>query len=674
MRFLFVLTTLSLALAGCNGGEDFSDATVPGCPAGAGCNPSSRGDVLVELAGPHVSNLGYTCTGTNVVFFTSDTDQQSVDSDGNVVTVPAFGALCPSGSQGVEFFIGNALFEGNYISVGSLVFPAKELAADYKITVSDLVSSPRREPASVTDQVRNVAAFIQGLDANPAEESFVKIPAEAHDIADDLGADAVSALNGTFTETDYLAFQDTWEDYFLAVDDAAAGGPFMLNPFPNIPLARVIAANGYSFAGQYRFDTCRSQLSAFFCDADENSVIGKDLRFPYLKGFVPDGQGGTREVTSEPPLVLPNGRLLGLGKAIRRVEVVGEPGEFEVEQALVAFSETAVVDESATLSADAKMLSVAPDGVGADVDMAFQGRFLNKRIYNDFVPDSAPDESRPDVELDYPSLAPELNDTEAGKVMGELLEAGSTVELPLTSEVLSSSQVMPDQTFITELASVAPFTVRLMRACLESDPDSDCDEIERIDFEVGSGPAFNYPSEIIDPVEEEMPREDIHGTTEFCLDVVDLPGDIRNGLITAGPIGDCGKWDVGFVSRTIEDPKSANLTMLLAPGAESAVDTTAPNFGVSIVGRVDMDTADDCYPLYRTGGPGDSSNFDNKVRAAWVDDYWPEIRLQELQDGLGEGETLDDEDLAPVLANSRGAVQFFAGDPNDLTCDPAAQP
>lgn len=87
-----------------------------------------------------------------------------------------------------------------------------------------------------------------------------------------------------------------------------------------------------------------------------------------------------------------------------------------------------------------------------------------------------------------------------------------------------------------------------------------------------------------------------------------------------------------------------------------------------------MDTADDCYPLYRTGGPGDSSNFDNKVRAAWVDDYWPEIRLQELQDGLGEGETLDDEDLAPVLANSRGAVQFFAGDPNDLTCDPAAQP
>ena len=61
MRHLTFIAFTVLALAGCNGGEDFSDATVPGCPLGANCDLNPRGEIFVELQGPRVANLGYSC-------------------------------------------------------------------------------------------------------------------------------------------------------------------------------------------------------------------------------------------------------------------------------------------------------------------------------------------------------------------------------------------------------------------------------------------------------------------------------------------------------------------------------------------------------------------------------------------------------------------------------------
>ncbi|WP_156500928.1 hypothetical protein, partial [Alcanivorax sp. HI0044] len=234
MRFILILAALSMGLAGCNGGEDFSDATIPGCPAGAGCQPNTRGEVLVELVGPRVHNLGYSCTGSNVVYFTNQDEEQSVSSTGAQVTIPAFNALCPAGTSGVEFLVGDALFEGHYISLGELVFPADALAESYTVTVSDLVISPRREAATVSAQVRNVAAFIQGLDTDSANEAFVNIPNEAHDVAEALVEQAVgdsnvstdTALQETFELEDYNDFLAAWGNgaegngYFAEVNDA----------------------------------------------------------------------------------------------------------------------------------------------------------------------------------------------------------------------------------------------------------------------------------------------------------------------------------------------------------------------------------------------------------------------------------------------------------------------
>ncbi|KZY34761.1 hypothetical protein A3754_04490 [Alcanivorax sp. HI0083] len=661
-----------MGLAGCNGGEDFSDATIPGCPAGAGCQPNTRGEVLVELVGPRVHNLGYSCTGSNVVYFTNQDEEQSVSSTGAQVTIPAFNALCPAGTSGVEFLVGDALFEGHYISLGELVFPADALAESYTVTVSDLVISPRREAATVSAQVRNVAAFIQGLDTDSANEAFVNIPNEAHDVAEALVEQAVgdsnvstdTALQETFELEDYNDFLAAWGNgaegngYFAEVNDAVAGGVAQLNPSSAIPLANVLEADRYSFAGNYRFDTCRSQISLLFCDQLPDSIVGIDLRFP--DGTIVDGQ----EVTAEPPLILPNGRVLGLGKAVK---TQGEGEDLETLTTLVAFSQNATVDE--TLQLDGEVLSVE---AGADVQISFKGRFLNKRIYSAFLPDRAEDDTKNDIQRDYPSLSPDLQEAEKGEATGRLL-GGDDVELPLTSEVLTVPQVVPDQAYINDLSAAGPFTVRLMRACLQEDIDeagSTCRPIDNEEFEIGDSASENYPTEILVPVEEEMPRvaSDVDNTTEFCVAVVSDAGNPDNGLVTAGPLGNCDQWDVGFVSRTLEDPdnsnRSANLTLLLAPGAENS---GAANFGVTILGRVDMNDA--CYPLYRTGGPNDSTGFDNKVRAAWVDDFYPVIQSKEWREALAEGETLSDDQQAFLFSIGRGAVQFFAGAPGG-GCDP----
>ena len=90
MRHLTLMAIAALALAGCNGGEDFSDATVPGCPLGANCDINPRGDSLIELQGPRVANLGYRCGNSNG--FTRD---EAYTPAGVDIEVPAFHALCP---------------------------------------------------------------------------------------------------------------------------------------------------------------------------------------------------------------------------------------------------------------------------------------------------------------------------------------------------------------------------------------------------------------------------------------------------------------------------------------------------------------------------------------------------------------------------------------------------
>lgn len=657
MRFLFILTTLSLALAGCNGGEDFSDAIVPGCPAGAGCDPSSRGDVLVELAGPHVSNLGYTCTGTNVVFFTSDTDQQSVDSDGNVVTVPAFNALCPSGSQGVEFLVGNALFEGNYLSLGSVTFPSEESYTRYAVTVADLKNSPFRE-ASSEAQTRNVAAFIQGLDVEPATPDVVEIPDVAHEVYDDN----VETYENPIDTAVYADFRSDWDPYFVAVNGALTSGSLAgMDPDPSVPLGKVQRANGYTSSGNYSFRSC------IFIDCrDDNASSaagGEDIVTINLPGRLSNDTA-----LGQPPLILPNGKVMGLGFAERG----STEGDFKRE--LVAFGATTAVNELLQFD-NASVVSIEP---GDDTDLIVQGRFLNKFLYNNDLPENAPGQT--DIELNYPSLASSLDEDDEGKLTGTMV--GDAVDLPLSGELEAAPQAEPDQTVIADLAAAGPFTVRLMRACLSQDDPADCTPIPNPDIEAADDGSGNYFPEINNKsVTDEQPREDYYGSAVFCLDVIADISSPDYGVIMAGPAdGSCptsaaNSWAVGFVTRTLADSNSANISLLLAPDASQP--DVAANFGVTINGRVDID--DPCVPMYRTG----DANFDAGLRALWVDGYYPYIQQKEWVDALPAPADPDDtnnvNDLPEpqqemLVAISQGGVQFFAGAPGDVTCDPAAQP
>lgn len=651
MRFLFILTTLSLALAGCNGGEDFSDAIVPGCPAGAGCDPSSRGDVLVELAGPHVSNLGYTCTGTNVVFFTSDSDQQSVDSDGNVVTVPAFNALCPEGAQGVEFFVGNALFEGNYLSLGSIEFPSQEAYTRYAVTVADLKNSPFREATSDA-QSRNVAAFIQGLDVDPATPDFVEIPDIVHEIYDNDPETYEQPIDTAV----YADFRNDWDAFFVAVNAALTSGSLAgMDPDPNVPLAKVERANGYTSAGNYSFRSC-----IFITCQDENpsSAATNDTVTINLPGRLTNDTA-----LGQPPLILPNGKVMGLGFAARAAS------QDDFKQELVAFTASTVVNEQLQFE-NAGVVSIEPAG---DTDLAVQGRFLNKIVYNNFLPENGV--GKTDIELNYPNLASSLASGDEGQLTGTLV--GDAVELPLSGELEAAPQAEPDQTVIDDLALAGPFTVRLMRACLSQDDAADCTPIPNLDIETADDGSGNYRPEINSKsVTDEQPREDYYDSAVFCLDVISDISSPDYGVVMAGPAdGSCptsaaNSWAVGFVTRTLADSDSANISLLLAPDA-AQLDVTA-NFGVTIEGRVDLDDA--CAPMYRTG----DNNFDEGLRALWVDGYYPYIQQKEWvaalpapadPDETNNVNDLTEDEQEMLVAISQGAVQFFAGAPGG-GCDP----
>ena len=642
MRRILSLGALAMLMAACNGGEDFSDASVPGCPAGAPCTAISTGDVLVELTGLQVDNLGYECVGTSVVFATSKDERTSAASDGSDIVVPPYNALCPASATQIRFFVGNGLFEGNSFTLGEMRIPQGAPLARYSITVSDLMDSPRRVLAGEA-RPRNVAAFLQGLDAEPSTPDVIEIPDAAHELADELEGVAPAA----FTQASYDEFRTGWSDYFDDVNDAIDGTVAGMNPDPNVHIQEVVKANSLTRSGNYRFDTCRGAFAAITCVSSVNEDVFT-VSFPART---------TNDINiDEFPLILPTGQVMGIGRALR------QSGSDTLTE-LVAFSETATVDDSLVLQ-NLSVQGIEPGG--STTTVAGTGAFLNKLVYTGEVPDAAPSGSKSDVENDYPGL--ELNADEKGTLSGTVV--GGNVDLPLTAELSAQPQVNRDEDMISDLAAVGEFTVRLMRVCL--DDDTGCRDIPNEEIEIGEGPEFNYNTQIYDAydhtVTQELPREDRQDVAEFCVEVVSNAGEIDHGIVMVGSDGDCpsvasDSWPVGFVTRTFPDSLSYNLSLLLAPGAEPR-DIT-PNFGVTSQGRVDGD-AGGCYPMYRTG----DDNFEAGLRALWIDDFYPYVQQKEWVDALPEGGELTDEQVLFFTAISSGAVEFFAGAPGGA-CDPA---
>ncbi|MEH6782483.1 MAG: hypothetical protein V7688_01305 [Alcanivorax jadensis] len=648
MRHLTFIAFTVLALAGCNGGEDFSDATVPGCPLGANCDLNPRGEIFVELQGPRVANLGYSC-GNSTGYTRSE--EEMVGG----VEVPAFHALCPANSNSIEFYIGSDLFEGNNVSFGRYLLPQQLRKGTYQVTLADLsldnpITSPRRvalkaHSMDATSSVLNRSALLHALNGmgnNPDQAIIIPgKPAEKADLGDPntiLDAQPNLAPDSGFGGTDYDAFKAAWQGFIDRVNTESPTDGFDTDT-TNYQ-ARLELGNNRSRAGLYAFE-----------------IAGECI---ILEGCDFGGEAGSTVSFTLNALILPDGGILGGGTGVRAsndqdqiLDYLGFDSNAGLSDLLQLQNQQ---DESLAIDLLSRDIGDAPaDNTQGKVS----GRFLGSSLYAGVEIDG-----RSDFKLDFPGSATTLAPDDKGEIEGKLLNENLDPESPLPFRATKTGfvQALPDSAIISDLAGT--YTIRLMRACVDDDlgnDDANCSDIvdptpdtPDVNEEI-SNSGGNYP-ELIggETITRERFRVDENDVDEFCLSIS------SSGLVATGVGGACGTdYAVGFVTRTFSDPKSANVSLRLAPGLDVAAN--APHFNATIEGRIDLEVGG-CAPMYRLS----DENFEIGLRARWVEDsYLPRLVLADLGDDRTNAE---DRRVASLVS---GAVQFFAGEPGD-PCDPMA--
>ncbi|MCK0152568.1 hypothetical protein MWU49_02530 [Alcanivorax sp. S6407] len=644
MRVLFALIALPLALVGCNGGEDFSDATVPGCPAGAPCDTSVRGEVFVELTGPKISNVGYKCSGSEVVFFTSDQERTTTDTDGEVVVIPPYTALCPAASQEIEFFLGNGLFEGNKITLGSFLFPQQIRKDSFQVTVADLILPPSR--SSLDNSVLFRSALLQALDNDGDPDNEVSIQGRTpneEELGTGVDINEVIDNNAGLIPSqpfdgypDFAAFKLAWEDLLAAVDTALIGAskPVVENFDPDTSAyeVRILQAADRSRAGLYILESAGECLVAEECDFT--------------------AQDGSRFTMAMRGLVLPSGKVLAGGQLFRSIDSTTEELDFVGLQSTASVSDTLFLVNSDFMSESVQLTGA---GIGeatpSVTDAQLQGRILGQTFYTGVTIGAGSD-----FDLDYPTTNYTIKSNEKGELAGTLLgravprpddDDPETIESPMPVRGTKTGEVEVSLDLTLLAAAEGDYRISLMRACVGEgdDGNGECSAIPNPTLEVGE----NYPDSITRgdttvEIETERVREDEHDTPirDFCLSIDGA------GLITTGDNGACGTaHQVGMVTRTLPDSNSVNVFLRLAPGLD--VRGVAPHYNVEIQGRIDFDDA--CAPMYRLG----DANFDDKIRAGWVDlQFLPAIQRSNWS---SQDNPTDLERLVFASLQS-GAVQF----------------
>jgi hypothetical protein len=613
MRHLTLMAFAALAFAGCNGGEDFSDATVPGCPLGANCDINPRGDSLIELQGPRVANLGYQCGNSN-----GYTRDEAYTPAGLNIEVPAFHALCPANSRSVEFYIGSAIFEGNRVTLGSYKLPQQLRKGTYQLTLADLIESPRRTTVQdgavgTASPALNRSALLHALNqqGNDPDAKIIipgdpNLPADSGDPNTILDAQPELGAENGFNYSDFDEFKAAWQGFIDRVNTETP-----VDGFANDTAAyegRLVEGNDRTRAGLYAFE-----------------IAGECI---ILEG-VRASEGGNEVLD-----------YLGFSSSAGLSDIL----ELQNQD-----------DDSLSVNLLSAGIGDAPAN---NTDAQVAGRFLGSSLYAGVDIDG-----NSDFKLDFPSAGTSLQEEEKGKITDKLLDEQLTGD-PLPFRATKTGFVQAKPAIAAEL--VGDYTIRLMRACVDddlgddddtgvcmdiADPDEDTDENEEI-----SNSGGNYPETLGgETVTRERVRMDENDIGEFCLRIN------ADGLVTTGAGGACGNaYGVGLVTRSFDDPKSANLSIRLAPGFDLRADT--PHFNATIEGRVDLTVdADDCAPLYRLS----DENFDTGLRARWVEEtFLPRIVLADF------GDEPSDPEVRRFNALRSGAVQFFRA--GVAGCDPMA--
>ncbi|EKF74110.1 hypothetical protein A11A3_10641 [Alcanivorax hongdengensis A-11-3] len=673
-----MLTALALGLAACNGGEDFGDANLGGCPAGGSCVPSAKGSVLVELQGLQVNNLGYAC-GTSFAY-TSDEETLSED-DGT--TIPPYNAVCPEGASSIEFFLGSKTTGDYRLSLGTYLLPKQLTKGAYQITLADMVNAPERvsvelDGSDTTAPVINRLALLEALDTGGDPDDPISISDDTNDY---VASNPDTLPENRFDYTDYTAFQTAWQGFLDAVNarDPSVLGAF--DPTVSTYQSHLRSGNDRSRAGLYAFTS--SQECQFVSSSDSEGCASDADSSKYSYTFT--------------SLVLPDGSILAGGLASRITNAT------EVVNDFVTLKSGDKIDDVLRLAGDASS-NITLSGLGVvttldsngnvsdpasgatDTDASLTGRFLGQTIYNNKEVSA---DIGSDFHLDYPSTDYEIGDDEKG-LTNDTLVGGTVNDFLFRATKTGYVQAVLNSGVMSDVEG--DYIVRLYRACIPDesgfDDDSICRVIPNADQEItqdpnpSSTPSTNYADytactafttdsngnyvcgawdTVVDVTKERIRHDELdssgvdsQGVGEFCVHISSA------GLVTTGDDGACpgttGGLKIGMVTRTFGDAdlKSANIFMRLAPGA--ADESVTPHYNAEIQGRMDLRSAagDGCKRLFRLS----DDSFEAGVRAAWVEGaYLPRKKL--IADG--DDETDDERYLRFSLAN--GAVEMYKDDP-----------
>lgn len=692
--FAIVLGAL-LALAACNGGEDFSDAIIGGpspidsrpdpAPIPEDDEPAVEIELVVGIDDggtyrtANIANINYTCTEAVGV----------VKDDG----LKPFVARCAPTADRVEFFIGGTLSGDRRISIGTVYLPLCTGRSDgsagqsgcaggtgfFQVALTDLIpigindstgaerpltAPARRAPGDAS--VRNRAAFLLALDQTPGDR-VITIDPLAHN-------NSVSAPETNFDQGAYADFVNYWNDWVVG-------------------LGKTLPANEAIAEGIAQVAADRTRIGLYSLEHDG---VTYKLTYP------DDPQLGTLSIVL-PFIVMPDGSAGGVGALFG---TTGSGASVAGAVNLLALDSDSALDDALFLNragVDGWNARTVLNTVDNDANLTFTGRITGTSVYDNKLTS----DNKTDYRLDYPArgiYVPKENDW--GRFEGDALDK-NYVDAPYRLSRTGYVGAVLNETLVAELPDF--YKITIYKAC--TDPgEAECQDIPPEEI----GPGLNYPVFIDNdecdsryPNPANQPTQDgglDGGCTETDtaltvtkekprggVDYAFLEGAFNVQFLADGSIitdrrGECrpladpvaltrhdglGGVDtevrVGYVSRTLQDnpddpddvaTDTVNILIFMTGSAEngSSISTAmdpppVPHYGTQIQGRIDL--AANTRPMRRLG----NENFEGGIRAFWQDFYQAGRlaetfedtetsgqnghRIRALQSGAAEGEALD---------------------------------
>ena len=702
----------AVALAGCNGGEDFSDAIIGGgnpidprpdpAPIPDDDEPAVEIELVVGIDDggtyrtANIANINYTCT-----------EAVGVVEDGGL---KPYIARCAPTADRVEFFVGGTLTGDRRISIGTAHLPLCTGRSGgsggqsgcaggtgfFQVALADLIpvgindsigaERPLTAPArrDATDAaVRNRAAFLLALDQTPGDR-VITIDPVAHN-------NSSLAPETNFSQTDYAAFVDYWDDWV------------------EVQLGKDLPDDSTVAEGVAKVAVDRTRIGLYSLEHDGVT---------YKAAFPADSQLGTLSIVL-PFIVMPDGSAGGVGALFGST---GSGASVASAVNLLALDSDSRLTDTLLLKNDGGDLWTARSvlsAANADANLDFAGRITGTSAYDNKLTS----DNKTDYRLDYPATGiyiPKANDW--ARFEGEALDKFYD-DAPYRISRTGYVGAVLNETLVSQLPDF--YRITIYKACANPD-DAECQLIPEAEI----GPGLNYP-EFIDndncdpryPDRANQPTSDggLDGgcnDNDLALDLKTQQGAyvgkekprggvdyafadgsfniqfLADGSIITDRRGECrpltdpvaltrdnglGGTDtevrVGYVSRTLQnnpdDPDdvatdSVNVLIFMTGSAESgstiatsAVPPAVPHYGTQIQGRIDL--ADNTMPMRRLG----DQNFEDGVRAFWQDFYQAGRLAQSFGDTEATGE-----DGHRIRALQGGAAEGVALDGVAGNCQP----